>query len=55
MDNVQYVSLGVLFSGALTKDGELYIWGNNSLGCVGIESDALLSERRNTTTYPSDT
>ena len=39
MDNVQYVSLGVLFSGALTKDGELYIWGNNSLGCVGIESD----------------
>jgi hypothetical protein len=23
MDNVQYVSLGVLFSGALTKDGEI--------------------------------
>ena len=39
MDNVEAVSLGNGHSGALTKDGELYMWGNNSLGGVGIESD----------------
>lgn len=39
MDNVETVSLGNGHSGALTKDGELYMWGNNSLGGVGIESD----------------
>ena len=39
MDNVEAVSLGNGHSGALTKDGELYMWGNNSLGGVGIESE----------------
>lgn len=39
MDNVETVSLGNGHSGALTKDGKLYMWGNNSLGGVGTESD----------------
>jgi alpha-tubulin suppressor-like RCC1 family protein len=40
MDNVKAVSLGNGHSGALTKDGELYMWGNNRLSGVGkIETD----------------
>ena len=40
MDNVEAVSLGNGHSGALTKDGELYMWGNNRLSGVGkIETD----------------
>ena len=30
MDNVKSVSLGNGHSGALTEDGELYMWGNNA-------------------------
>ena len=35
MDNVQYVSLGMLFSAAVTKDGSLYMWGENGGGQLG--------------------
>ncbi|EWM52402.1 RCC1 domain-containing protein [Ruminococcus flavefaciens] len=40
MDNVEAVKLGNGHSGALTKDGKLYMWGNNRLNGVGeIETD----------------
>ena len=35
MDNVASVSLGRNHSAAITKDGILYIWGNNSSGQLG--------------------
>jgi alpha-tubulin suppressor-like RCC1 family protein len=34
MDNVKSVSLGNEHSGALTEDGELYMWGNNAFNNV---------------------
>lgn len=40
MDNVKSVSLGNGHSGALTEDGELYMWGNNAFNnIVDVKGD----------------
>ena len=39
MDNVSSVSLGTFHSAAITKDGSLYMWGQNSQGCFGNGTD----------------
>lgn len=35
MDNVAYVSVGCTYSAVITKDGELYMWGDNDVGQLG--------------------
>ncbi len=46
MDNVKSVSLGNGHSGALTEDGELYMWGNNAFNnIIGFKDNVYVPTR----------
>lgn len=44
MDNVIFASIGLECSGAITKDGSLYMWGDNDFGQLGIGDNIEYSE-----------
>ena len=46
MDNVQYVSLGLQTSAVITKDGSLYMWGNNAFNnIIGFKDNVYVPTR----------
>ncbi|MGN0594766.1 MAG: RCC1 domain-containing protein [Hominimerdicola sp.] len=45
--NVASVSLGNTHCGAVTKDGKLYMWGDNQYGQVGLDEETLVHKATN--------